>query len=1117
MLFAQTPQMTYQAVIRDASGQLLTNRSVSATVKVMVGGSELFSQTYTEMTNVHGLLTVTFGDAGFATIDWANASISCEVYNGTDVYIAENFQPVTAVPLAIKAITESDPQFNASVASNITAGDTLYWNHKLDAEVDGSVTNELQSLTISHDTVYLTSNGGFVKLPEVNVTTSLDDAYNHGPFIIADSGAVTINGTDGLLATGTLNSGTIPASGAGIRMMWYPRKAAFRAGYVTNTQWDDINIGQASTAMGLGTTASGQASTALGLVTTAIGQASTAMGIATTASGHFSTAMGSSTTASGYCSNANGVSTTASGHASTAMGANTIASGIYSIAIGYNTTSSGDYSIALGDGSIASSFLSTALGFNTRANAPYSTTMGLYTISDAYASVALGRYNLQAGHSDGWYDADPLFVIGNGTDASNRSNALSVYKNGNMDVNGNINVNGIVTDTSGNSTNWNTAYSWGNHASAGYLTSFTEVDPVFLAWDKDYTDLINTPTIPTVPTNVSDFTNDAGYLTAEVDASVSNELQALSISHDTVYLSNGGFVKLPAVIDTTSLDDAYNNGSEINADAGPVTINGDGGFLAVGTLYSGTIPASGAGTRMMWYPGQAAFRVGYVEGSQWDEANVGRYSTAMGYNTTAKGNISTAMGFLTSASGFSSTAIGFLTSARGTYSTSIGRNTIANGRVSISLGESTKAQSYASVVLGRANLVAGDSLFWRPIDPLFVIGNGADTNNRSNALTVYKNGNMDVNGNINVNGIVTDTSGNSTNWNTAYGWGDHALVGYLTSYSETDPAVAANFDFSGAATGDLLRFNGTKWVKVTPNYLTTEVDGSVTNEIQTLSLSGNDLSISGTGGNTVTLPAADGAETQVTAGANVSITGNGTTASPYEGSATQTPGTTPGEMQYWNGTAWVTVSTGNEGQVLTVIGGVPTWKTEVGDNFVINFNTGKIWMDRNLGASQVATNSTDAAAYGDLYQWGRAPDGHENRTSGTTSTLSNSDTPGHGYFITNYSSPSDWRSLPNDNLWQGVNGTNNPCPSGYRLPTETEWETERQSWSSNNADGAFASPLKLTLGGLRLYGDGSLYNVGTNGYYWSSSMAGALNFYSSNALTGIGGRANGFSVRCIKD
>ena len=65
-----------------------------------------------------------------------------------------------------------------------------------------------------------------------------------------------------------------------------------------------------------------------------------------------------------------------------------------------------------------------------------------------------------------------------------------------------------------NIANWNTAYGWGNHATMGYLTSFTETDPIFNAWDKDYNDLINTPTIPTVPTNVSAFTNDAGYLTS---------------------------------------------------------------------------------------------------------------------------------------------------------------------------------------------------------------------------------------------------------------------------------------------------------------------------------------------------------------------------------------------------------------------------------------------------------------------------------------------------------------------------------------------------------------------------------------------------------------------------
>jgi len=78
---------------------------------------------------------------------------------------------------------------------------------------------------------------------------------------------------------------------------------------------------------------------------------------------------------------------------------------------------------------------------------------------------------------------------------------------------------------------------------AGYLTEYTETDPQFNAWDKDYNDLINTPTIPTVPTNVSAFTNDAGYLTSFT------EQQVLSISNDTLFLTGGSFVKLPAGFD----------------------------------------------------------------------------------------------------------------------------------------------------------------------------------------------------------------------------------------------------------------------------------------------------------------------------------------------------------------------------------------------------------------------------------------------------------------------------------------------------------------------------------------------------------------------------------------
>ncbi len=188
---------------------------------------------------------------------------------------------------------------------------------------------------------------------------------------------------------------------------------------------------------------------------------------------------------------------------------------------------------------------------------------------------------------------------------------------------------------------------------------------------------------------------------------------------------------------------------------------------------------------------------------------------------------------------------------------------------------------------------------------------------------------------------------------------------------------------------------------------------------------------------------------------------------------------------------------------------------------VTNPTTGKTWLDRNLGASRVAQSSTDTEAYGDLYQWGRGTDGHQIRTSGTTSTLSSSDKPGHGNFITvGSSSPYDWRSPQNNNLWQGVNGVNNPCPAGYRLPTEAELNAERVSWGSNDAAGAFASPLKLPLAGIRFYSTGSLY-VGSSGNYWSSTLDGTssrrLYFHSNGALVSSEGRANGDTVRCIKD
>ena len=194
--------------------------------------------------------------------------------------------------------------------------------------------------------------------------------------------------------------------------------------------------------------------------------------------------------------------------------------------------------------------------------------------------------------------------------------------------------------------------------------------------------------------------------------------------------------------------------------------------------------------------------------------------------------------------------------------------------------------------------------------------------------------------------------------------------------------------------------------------------------------------------------------------------------------------------------------------------------------------TGRIWMDRNLGAEQVATSPTDAKAFGDLYQWGRWADGHQCRNSGTRSTVSTTDRPTHDDFIVvpTTSATDDWRNPQNNTLW-GINrssgGVNNPCPTGFRLPTEDELRDERRSWTGgNNSVGAFNSVLKLPLSGYREQTGEILAEAQDSpyGFIWGQDVAGsdlpkaarALAYFSGNAFENSYHRARGYAVRCIK-
>lgn len=209
--------------------------------------------------------------------------------------------------------------------------------------------------------------------------------------------------------------------------------------------------------------------------------------------------------------------------------------------------------------------------------------------------------------------------------------------------------------------------------------------------------------------------------------------------------------------------------------------------------------------------------------------------------------------------------------------------------------------------------------------------------------------------------------------------------------------------------------------------------------------------------------------------------------------------------------------------------------------------TGRKWLDKNLGAANVPTAYNDWQNGGDLFQWGRITDGHQlitrngpdshdndgvwigSETSGTIGDCSSQvpgwislDVPSHTKFIivtthcaTN--APYDWRNPQNETLWQGVNGINNPCPTGWRLPTKGEFEAE------NLTSGSPAyNQLKFNVTGRR--DENGFINSG-GGYYWTStavSMGTQKGSYvfgmdASSIIWLDKSRANAYAVRCIKD
>ena len=495
----------------------------------------------------------------------------------------------------------------------------------------------------------------------------------------------------------------------------------------------------------------------------------------------------------------NAVDLSNSDSASTTNGA----TGYASTAMGRSTEASGDYSTAMGLATEASGVASTAMGAGTEASGTYSTAMGAVTTASDYGSLVIGRYNSSGStvtnSATAFSTANTAFVIGNGADGNNISDAFSILFDGTTNIAGSVTATSFVGDGS---------QLTGITGSASSLNDLTDV----------LVDSNNSMFLGTPPTNSTGEYNTAlgynavasstdainqtiiGYeATGVADNSVvlgNDDVTAVYMGEDsgaTVYaagLNIGGTEITSTAAELNLLSGATSLGTGILS---PVTENsntgvrlstavaanhGDIGSNAVDLSYSTsastTRGATGYASTAMGELTTAS-GIGSTAMGRDTEAS-GDYSTAMGYETTASGRSSTAMGDATTASGYGSTAMGGGTIASGNDSTAMGASTTASGIASTAMGGSTTASGigstamganttasdYVSLVIGQHNSsgssVTNSATVFNSANTAFVIGNGVDSSNISDAFSILFDGTTNIAGSVTATSFVGDGS-----------------------------------------------------------------------------------------------------------------------------------------------------------------------------------------------------------------------------------------------------------------------------------------------------------------------------------------------------------------------
>ena len=389
-----------------------------------------------------------------------------------------------------------------------------------------------------------------------------------------------------------------------------------------------------------------------------------------------------------------------------AVGYATAATGHVAFTSGYSTTASGNYSTAMGESSTASGANSTALGKSTSATGNYSTSLGNGTTASGSQSTALGESSTASGYA---------------SLATGRSNTASGY---------NATAMGRASTASGY---YSTVI--GYNATASDFASFV----------------------------IGQYNSSGSSATSAGSFDVS--APAFVIGNGTSGTASDAF-KVMFNGDTYVSNSLYLGGTAITSSAAELNLLA--GATVIGILGSVT-EGSNTGVRLSTSTaanhgdtGSNAVDLSYQAYSSSSRGATGRYSTAAGEATTASGESSTALGYYSVASGgYGAIAMGNQTTASGANSTVMGEGGTASGAASTAMGRGTTASDYASLIIGQYNSSgssATSATAFNTANTAFVIGNGVDSSNISDAFKVMFNGDATVSNDLTIGGDVVVSS-----------------------------------------------------------------------------------------------------------------------------------------------------------------------------------------------------------------------------------------------------------------------------------------------------------------------------------------------------------------------